>query len=391
MLEYPAMADTDTLTARTLEVMETNWNPQGYTSPNPHTYPWQWLWDSCFHAIIWTELEQPGKALAEMETLLATMLPTGFLPHMNYQSDPDAAIPLWGQPGASTITQPPMFGHALAHMARRGVDIPEELLAKAALGLRFFIRHRLDDTSGLIRLVHPWESGTDDNPRWDGYYKLAYRTPGWQEEKKSMLQTILRDINGTPVANPRFMACSPYFTALVAFNIQEAASITDKISAAEAEPLVAGVAASWDDSKTTWVDQGPEGVETGAEDFCALLCCLADRTPGRMGAIVEKIFAEGGVYAGRYGPAGISREHKVYDGNGYWRGGVWPQMLYLMCVALERDGRRAEARLLAEQFVAGVRASGFAEYWNSDTGAACGARPQSWAGLWIALRRLNGE
>jgi hypothetical protein len=42
-------------TARSLatQVLNANWRADGgYTSPNPDTYPWQWLWDSCFHAII---------------------------------------------------------------------------------------------------------------------------------------------------------------------------------------------------------------------------------------------------------------------------------------------------------------------------------------------------
>ena len=374
-----------TLSEQALQVMDRNWNNTiGYTAPNPKTYPWQWLWDSCFHAIIWTELGHPDKALQEMESLMKGMQPSGFLPHMLYTADPKGALPLWNQEGASTITQPPMFGHALAHMVRRGIDIPEHLIEKSALGLRFFIKHRLDEPSNLIRLVHPWESGADDNPRWDGYYSLEYRVPGWQEQKKALLKTILRDVNGTPAANPAFDARSPYFTALVAFNIQELASITDIIEASEADILIEGVRNSWDDSKGTWVDGGADNIETGAEVFDALLCCLVDQRQDRVNTVVDKINDET-VYAGKYGPAGVSRAHRVYDGDGYWRGGVWPQMLYLMHVALQRNGRHEEATALAEQFRMGVATSNFSEHWNPDTAKPSGAQPQSWAALAVVV------
>src|SRR6478672_9628621 len=43
------------LEAATLAMLEAHWRPEGYTSPNLGVYPWQWLWDSCFHAIAWAE------------------------------------------------------------------------------------------------------------------------------------------------------------------------------------------------------------------------------------------------------------------------------------------------------------------------------------------------
>lgn len=76
-----------------------------------------------------------------------------------------------------------MFGHAIAELARRGIDVPEELSAKAARALLFFVKHRLDSSTGLVTLVHPWESGADNSPRWDGYYATPFGEAGWQEEK----------------------------------------------------------------------------------------------------------------------------------------------------------------------------------------------------------------
>ena len=86
---------------RVAEVFEAHWLDAGYAAPNPGVYPWQWLWDSCFHAIVWVELGRPERAVAELDRALHTQLPSGFVPHMNYEREPSAAVGFWGRAGAS--------------------------------------------------------------------------------------------------------------------------------------------------------------------------------------------------------------------------------------------------------------------------------------------------
>ena len=378
------------LRERSLEVMEAHWRQRksgkrwGYTCPNPERYEWQWLWDSCFHAIIWAELGEADRALLELETLLATIEPSGFLPHINYVADPAAAEEFWGRAGASTITQPPMFGHATAELVRRGVDVPEELADKSAKALRFFLDHRIHEPSGLAVLCHPWESGADDSLRWDGFYPVSYGHPSWQDEKIKLLAAIQRDSNGTPLSNPLFPVASAWFTALVAFNITELASATDAIAATEADGLVEAVEHSWDEESRTWADvatsepllknsmpiQKPASGdargsrEVPREDQAgfklirsqeqheddsrleaanssqnapvleALLAVLADRKEDRLAKVCEDLFNPQ-IYAAPFGPAGASQSHKACDGHGYWRGAAWPHLTYLLAHALQ--------------------------------------------------------
>ena len=46
---------------------------QGYTAPNTTVYPWLWLWDSCFHSLVWAELGERKRAIAELITVDAAM------------------------------------------------------------------------------------------------------------------------------------------------------------------------------------------------------------------------------------------------------------------------------------------------------------------------------
>lgn len=361
--------------------MSGNWNSLGYTSPNPERYKWQWLWDSCFHAIIWAKLGEADRGLLELATLLKTIEPSGFTPHMNYIADPSVAKQLWGRSGTSSITQPPMFGHAVADLIRRGVDVPEEIIDKAVRGLRFFLKFRIHSPSGLITLCHPWESGADNNPRWDDYYSVPLGHPKWQDEKIGFLETIKRDSDGTPISNPAFYVASPGFTALLAFNIFELASTTGGIHNSEANELVDAIENSWNADQKTWIDIG------NAEELCrstpvldALLCILVDRNWDRLDAVKIDIFDEK-KFGGPYGPAGVSKQHWTYDGDGYWRGSAWPQLSYLFAIAFQRLQLKEEVNTISNQLQNGALTSKFAEHWNPDSGKGGGAVPQSWTGL----------
>ena len=52
-----------------------------YAIPSHGQYPFQWFWDSCFHAIVWSRSD-PERARDELRGLLAWQEPSGFIPHV---------------------------------------------------------------------------------------------------------------------------------------------------------------------------------------------------------------------------------------------------------------------------------------------------------------------
>lgn len=52
-----------------------------FTVPSLVAYPFQWFWDSCFHAIVWTHFDTK-RAKNELRSLLAWQEPDGFIPHV---------------------------------------------------------------------------------------------------------------------------------------------------------------------------------------------------------------------------------------------------------------------------------------------------------------------
>lgn len=347
--------------------------------PNQATYPWQWLWDSCFHALVWARLEDP-RAVTEIEKLFTFQTNAGFVPHMNYLPDPQAAVEVWGRTGASTITQPPMYGHAIAELARSGVELEAGTLEAAERGLRFLFEQRRRSESGLIELVHPWESGCDDSARWDAAMEGEWSRERWREHKWHLISTVATDAEGGAIANDDFRVASVGFNALVAFNAFELATVTESASLRAAAADVAQVVSSrWDAGLRTWVDDGDLAATTGrVRTVDAHFALLVDPDPSHT-AIGLADLVDPTAFGAAHGPAGIHRDEPTRDPRTYWRGPAWPQMSYLLWVAASRLGDADRAASIAASLRSGAEVSGWAEFWEPDTGEGLGAIPQSWA------------
>lgn len=143
-----------------------------YIRPAPMTYEHQWLWDSCFHAIVNLHLD-PELSKAELRTLLSLQdmegPDAGMVPHMGYFDG--GGTPLWGRPNASTITQPPIIADAVLATYRTTGDLAfvRETLPALMAYYDWFVRRRDPDGDHLVSLIHPWETGWDSSPRWDHY------------------------------------------------------------------------------------------------------------------------------------------------------------------------------------------------------------------------------
>jgi hypothetical protein len=336
---------------RVRAVMHAHWQPEGYTVPNRDVYPFAWLWDSCFHAVIWAALGDGERALAELGHVFRCQdESTGFVPHIDYQRDPDHLRDFWGRSDASTITQPPMYGHAVVELRRRGIDVPAEIEERARAGVEYFLRERRHP-SGLVAITHPWETGCDDSPRFDHW---GAGDPGrWY------------DVKGALVAGQMQFDCAPVsLSALVAWN--------GALLGIDTTDLVSAIASRWDQELRTWVDAGSAQRSSGrARTLEALLPLLVIRQPDARREVVDPE-----AFGAPFGPRGVHRRDAAFDPRRYWRGPVWPQLAYLLW--------RAGADV-AYSTVRGASSSGLAEYWDADDGTGLGAIPQSWSGLALLM------
>src|ERR671917_205857 len=165
---------------------------KSWTKPAPSLYPHQWSWDSAFIALGLAHIDNQ-RATSELETLFKSQWATGKLPHIVFNPDapprsyfPDAerwnssALSGDAPRGSHTsgLCQPPVHAIAVWRIWETARNKDERHLARARRFLeanypRLFAWHRYLTTardpegSGLVTIYHPWESGTDNSPRWD--------------------------------------------------------------------------------------------------------------------------------------------------------------------------------------------------------------------------------
>jgi len=138
----------------------------------------------------------------------------------------------------------------------------------------------------------------------------------------------------------------------------------------------------WRAEVAIWSDvvhAGPPGAAAAVRTLDGLLPVLVSGDDRAVGTALDRAL-DAKAYGGRYGPAGVHRDEPAFDAETYWRGPAWPQLTYLLWWAARRRGHPAAAAL-RDRLRAGAVRSGFAEYWDPDTGAALGASPQSWTAL----------
>lgn len=387
-------AESGDLLSAGAAIMERHWRAKGFTCPNGVTYPWLWLWDSCFHSIIWSHLGNPERAVLELETALSSQDSDGFIPHLAYLDGSDSHSDFWGRGATSSITQPPIYGHVVAELTRRNVEVPRTLQEQAARGLRFLIEERRRSESGLIELVHPWESGCDDSPRWDDLMAPDSSTDGpdpydkdrWFARKGELLASIRRSESGAPLSNPEFAVGSVAISAITAFCAAELAAVTgDGELDAMGRELAGQLRGRWSPELRTWVDDGPTATGSGrTRTLEGLLPLLVETDQAVIDEVVEAL-TPGGGFAGEFGLWQVHPDEPRFARGTYWRGPGWPQLDYLVWLALERVGQRELALDLARRTRRGAKASGFAEYWDADTADPGGAVPQSWAVLAVCM------
>src|ERR687897_3340315 len=163
----------------------------GWTRAATDLYPHQWSWDSGFIAIGLAHLDT-GRAARELLTLFRHQWKPGKVPHIvfNPEAPPDSYFPgaeHWAcaaaspeappaPPYTSCLCQPPT--HAIAaqrvwEAATNGRARAEataflrDIYPKLLSWHRYLLTARDPEESGLVTIYHPWESGTDNSPRWD--------------------------------------------------------------------------------------------------------------------------------------------------------------------------------------------------------------------------------
>jgi len=399
----------------------------GYTVPTATgLYPAQWNWDSCLVALGLAQFDEP-RAVAEIETLFGGQWPDGMVPHILFHGDdstyfPNAAVWQAGPTGRSSgITQPLVAATVVRHLFERTSD-PVIRVRLAALVPKLLAWHRWCYAArdpygtGLVSIIHPWESGMDNSPLWDsaldavapgppvrhlrkdtGFAAADHRPTGSEYDRYINLVLEYRD-NG--YRTDRLYDVAPFRVADIGFSaiLQRAnQDLRSLLTAAGDIAAAAEVAAMEQRTGAAIVQCWHEedgffyGLDTRTGSLirkpgiAGLLPLFAD--PGeaeRHPRLVERL--ESWLTQVAYGVPSFEPGRPEFEPRRYWRGPVWLIVNWMLIDGLRRNGRPELAERIRRDSLALVERAGFAEYFNPLTGDPLGGSRFSWtAAMYLHL------
>jgi glucosylglycerate hydrolase len=390
------------------------------------------------------------RAARELLTLFDHQWKTGKVPHIvfnpkapahSYFPGPDhwacaAASPDAppAPPYTSCLCQPPI--HAIAALriweaANNGKASAEataflcDVYPRLLAWHRYLLTYRDPEGSGLVTIYHPWESGTDNSPRWDAALEaveVGEMSPHPRYDLEHVHDPSQRP---TDADYDRYLwlvklvkraACDeatiyrshPFLVKDVLFS---AILVAANDALLEISRLVS---ASHEDAEliSSWISRGRRGLES-RWDPELLLCLdydlraakpLRSRTtagfaplvagglrPWRLATLLETLRSPSFIgYPGlrRPLPPSTSPKDARFNPRSYWRGPVWPAIDWLLWWALVRAGEHQLAERVRESSLEQIAEGGFAEYFEPFTGEPLGSREQSWTAAvaldWLA-------
>jgi glycogen debranching enzyme len=390
----------------------------GYTVPTAGLYPFQWNWDSAFAAVGFLTFDEP-RAWRELELLFSGQWADGLVPHIIFHQPADTYFPgpeVWGTgrtPATSGITQPPVAAIAARWMLDRATD---KALARARIAAlfpkllawhRWWAAARDPEGTGLVAILHNWESGMDNSPAWDeafavvpgtttpyvrkdtGHVDAAMRPRKIDYDRYVHLVETYRAAAWDPAAMWR---AAPFRIAHIGTNaillraesdLSAIAGMLDlRAEKAEIDARVARMSAAmsrlWDDGMNAFRSIDliagtpiPAGTSAG---FLPLLTDMPDKAQAAaMAGEIRRWRA-----LGRYGVATVAPDDPQFDGKRYWRGPTWCIMNWLIADGLARHGLTEDADKVRADTAALLLDHGFAEYFDPVDGTPCGGLGFTW-------------
>ena len=394
-----------------------------FVKPGPRVYPFQWNWDSAFVALGLARIDA-ARGRREVRSLLRGQWADGMVPHIVFHPQPVDYSPgpeLWGSagcPGApevatSGITQPPVLASAVRalHDASPHRRFLEEVVPALEAWHDWLHRERDLDGSGLVAILHPWESA-DNAPRFDrALERVALEeVPAFARSDRRHVLAAERPTDRDYARylaivgrlrrcgyRPTSLAEAPFAYVDLSFNSVLAAAEEDlawlwrELGADGARAQAGAVrvrralASRWDENASVYREldlHGGEPETTGTiGDLLPLYAGVADERRAR------RLYDEALWSPARFGPSPdapwpvttVSKGSGMFDPRRYWRGPVWINVNWFLLRGLARAGLAAEAEELRRITLRLVAASGFTEYYHPATGEPLGSRDFSWS------------
>ena len=368
-----------------------------YTVPSGDHYPYQWLWDSCFHAIILAQYDVES-AKAEIKSLLSKQFSSGLVPHIIYWSPGILHFFRWGVEGTSSLTQPPMLAYAAWEIHRRSED--SSFLASIFPALiayyRFLLTERDPHGHHLASIINPDESGEDNSPRFDVPLGV---TPAVSLKDHLAKRTELVDRNrecnfdAGNCMRDFFWVKDVLFNTVLVENLRVLAKIAAHLKRAEyessfkraAEAVAGAMREHMFEDGVYWSTMGVDFVKLKVATWAHFMPLFAGLYTGEEAkTVVSKHLKNPDTFYAPFGIRTTSMQEMSYRPEAEdfsWRGPAWIGAHWFIYCGLMRYGFAEEAADIREKSKVLLERSGFRECFNPETGKGLGAHNFTWGAL----------
>lgn len=426
-------------------VLDGNWRGD-HTVPSGQLYPHQWNWDTAFIATGRSWIDQQ-RAQQELEHLFTGQWSNGMVPHIvfNPEVPDDAYFPgpgFWrssvaedSPPDVATsgITQPPLHARAVLDIVEHASDrhaataFAERMYPRLVAQHRYLTEVRDVAGGGLAAIIHPWESGMDNSPAWDGdladleippgalpryerrdlAYAAAEDRPSNADYDRFVYLVVVYRETGYRDADLRraapFLVEDPLFNSVLRWSMEAMADLATRVGEdptphrrAARRVGRAMIDRLWDPATRRFCARDVRGGRRSPEDTITSLAPVLDaELPSTMVDAITEVL-DSPEFRPRDAPdhfmaASFDLGARTFDARRYWRGPVWVNTDWLLWRGLRRHGRSRAADELADSMVGLVRRSGWREYYSPFGGEGFGSHDFSWtAALVIDVLHRRG-
>ncbi|MBI4422631.1 MAG: hypothetical protein HY554_02825 [Elusimicrobia bacterium] len=391
-----------------------------FVCPSPTHYPFQWLWDSAFHAIALLHVD-PELSKRELRCLLQGLQPDGFMPHMilwEKDAHPKALAEYlirMAHPYFTATTQPPVLARAVERVYEATGDLAfvREALPQALRLFRWLREHRDPDGDGLIAIIQPDESGLDASPKFDRLMRIVARPHS--ETAPSLVRGMRRlfEAYGDGRNHRALCALDAFVWEDVMVNAIYADGLgclarlaraagrpapeADALDAEAGRVLASLLAKCWDErAGAFWDLAGASEERERVLTFSSLFpLILPGLEPGVARRLIDDHLLNPREFWLDFPIPSVAATEPAFEADyrsrAIWRGPSWLNVNWYLYHGLRAHGRPEAASTLARRTFEMVRRGGIREFFNPRTAEGYGAVDFGWTCLVLDLLAAEGE
>lgn len=391
-----------------------------YTKPSPSSYPFQFFWDTCFHAFIFTALDQTDMAKKHLESLFVLQKDDGFIGHMIYwnsifpkritdlfQSKPTLKLKLL-KTHMSALLQPPLVAQAVQRVYLESGDevFLKKMLPKLKKYYNWIANNRDFESRGLISIISPFESGIDWKPTFDVVVGFPEKKADWRLFLKIIgvdFRNFLNNYNNKRIFEKAYFIVKEVgFNTIYAQNLLTMSQLCEQLKDSDAliyksryeQTVKSMLEVMYDADTFAFYDvYGKNNKKIKVLTPTVFFPTVIKDIPTEISKkVLQAHFFNNKEFDVPYPIPSVSTNHPAFSSDEslyIWRGPTWILYNWFMHRYLIENGWEEEAHKLIESIEKLIEISGFREYYNPYTGEGHGAKDFTWSGLVLDMIQME--